>query len=227
MFCPHCGCEVEEGTRFCDECGGEMEEAGARSEESGGREAATGGAKREESGVKGGRGRRQVSETVVLDEDGVYRWSVELGRFRNARVYFLAWKILFWAIVAALLGLLGWDGFKTMLGDGELLFDVLQAFGVTVLCMSGIVWGSFLVAGAIWGKRSVEAFEMDDQGVCHRQGTEGRGTYTEFAKVAKVKACPQRHFIRLVAREGSDRLYAKGEDFAFVLGHVRRRTRGK
>ena len=123
--------------------------------------------------------------------------------------------------------MLGWDGFKTMLDDDELLLEFLQIFGVTVLCMSGIVWGSFLVAGAIGGRRTTETFEMDDQGVFHRQGTDGRGTYTEFAKVTKVKAYPRRHFIRLVAQDGSDRLYAKGEDFAFVLGHVRRRTRGK
>ena len=109
---------------------------------------------------------------VVLCQDGKYRWAYELGLFRNPTIRFLIWQIFagigsgMWILM---LVLAVFDNGGDVMGTlGNCLPEVpyvLVGLGATML-VSTVGYAAYALMNG--GKYCV-AFEMDDQGVTHRQ----------------------------------------------------------
>ena len=109
-----------------------------------------------------------MDNRVRLFEDGKYRWVYEMSLFKNPTVFVLLLKI-FSCIV------LGIFAFTTIVGAGDRNFwwdgflSNLKVFGIVFAVMIAIVGVSYLIYAAIMGGKYIVEFEMDENGVNHRQ----------------------------------------------------------
>lgn len=108
-----------------------------------------------------------TSENIKFCPDGKYRWVYELDMYKNPSVLFVVLKIfgiliaipIFFTFVLPLLHGNSW----------EYVFDkskyALLTFGIFFVC----VFISYFILAATYGGKYVVMFEMDDDGVLHRQ----------------------------------------------------------
>ena len=109
-----------------------------------------------------------MDNRVRLFEDGKYRWVYEMSLFRNPTVLFLLLKI-FSCIILGIFAVVTvadsgggdfwWDGFLSN----------LRIFGIVFAGMVALVGVSYLIYAAIMGGKYIVEFEMDENGVNHRQ----------------------------------------------------------
>ncbi len=109
-----------------------------------------------------------VSANIVRCADGKYRWIYRLDLLKNPTVFLLVWKIFFFILIGifaftALVDLIHW-GF-----DAEQLLGTLRFFGWFLLGMTVLVGLGCLIYAAMMGGSYDVLFEMDAQGVNHRQ----------------------------------------------------------
>ena len=102
---------------------------------------------------------------VTLCSDGKYRWVHEMSLFKNPTFFFLVWKIFFFIIlgiflIATLADLRwGWESVR----------NNLKIFGWILLGMTALVALGYAIYAAIMGGKYIVEFEMDEQGILHRQ----------------------------------------------------------
>ena len=106
---------------------------------------------------------------MLPDEDGKYRWTYEMGLFRNPTIFILVWKIFFFIILGifafmVIVDVIDWGGF-----DGERFLGTLKIMGWILLGMTALVGVSYLVYAAVMGGKYIVEFEMDERGINHRQ----------------------------------------------------------
>jgi len=111
----------------------------------------------------------QVSSNILRCADGKYRWVYEMNLLKNPTVFFLVWKIFFFI-------LLGIFAFTTVVDaiswPGEFLTNLpgnLRVFGWIFLGMTVLVAVSCLIYAAMMGGKYSVLFEMDEEGVNHKQ----------------------------------------------------------
>lgn len=108
-----------------------------------------------------------VGEEVGRKGTGQYQWIYEMSLLKNPDIFFLVWKIFFWILI----GIFGF----TMLVDvfqgwgGEQLLGSLRMLGYFLIGMTVLVGISYLIYAAIMGWKYVVKFEMDEQGINHKQ----------------------------------------------------------
>lgn len=107
-------------------------------------------------------------KTIKQDEDGKYVWIYELNLFKNYVVFFSIVKIFFYItlglwIFSALIdiGLVG-----SYLSN---LWGTTKVMGLVFAILVGLLLIGYSVYGIIMGGRYCVMFEMDDEGVRHRQ----------------------------------------------------------
>ncbi len=109
-----------------------------------------------------------MDNRVRLFEDGKYRWVYEMSLFRNPTVFFLLLKIFSCIILGIFAVVTVADS-----GGGDFLWDGflsnLRIFGIVFAGMVALVGVSYLVYAAIMGGKYIVEFEMDENGVNHRQ----------------------------------------------------------
>ena len=106
---------------------------------------------------------------VKKDEDGKYRWIYELSLFKNPGLFLLIWKIFFFVILGIFAFMIIIDLFTWPEEFPERLWNSLKILGYFMIGMTVLVGISYLIYAAIMNGKYVVAFEMDENGIYHRQ----------------------------------------------------------
>ena len=104
---------------------------------------------------------------VQLCQDGKYRWIYELNMYKNPSIIFVVFKIfgyiflIAWAImiIADLFRGEGWDMFWD---NTKMMLIFCAVFSVLTIL-------AYLLVAASYGGKYIVLFEMDEEGVLHRQ----------------------------------------------------------
>ena len=116
------------------------------------------------------RKRMKTGETanarVTLCGDGKYRWTYEMSLFKNPTVFLLVWKILFFIF----LGVFAVVNVSDYIRWGaEKVLENLPILGYILLGMTAVAGLGYLLYAAIMGGKYIVEFEMDENGVNHKQ----------------------------------------------------------
>ena len=108
-----------------------------------------------------------VSDNIQLCADGKYRWTYEFKMLKNPAIFITVFKIFafvflgIWAFMMIINLIEGADR-ETMLGSAKVLLILLGVFTVLIVI-------SYIIFAAINGWKYMVLFEMDEEGVLHRQ----------------------------------------------------------
>lgn len=110
-----------------------------------------------------------VNTPVTLCDDGKYRWIYAVSLYKNPMFLFLIWKIFFFILLGIftlsfIVDAIEWGGVT-----GESALNTLKMFGIFLGGMTVLVGLGYLIYAMVMGGRYVVEFEMDEQGVLHRQ----------------------------------------------------------
>ena len=110
-----------------------------------------------------------ISSNITLCSDGKYRWVYRMSLIKNPTVFLTVWKIFLFIfigifIVTSIVDMVEWDDFFP-----DRLLGNLKVFGLIFLGMTVITWVSCLIYAAKMGGAYVVLFEMDHNGVNHKQ----------------------------------------------------------
>ena len=169
MKCKKCGSELEAGVKFCTECGepvGADVPAAPKKAEKAIEEKPK--RKRKPTASKMMKEGAPVSENIFLCEDGKYRWVYEMPILKNPTIFILVWKILFFIILGIFAFTLIFDLIDGNL-TGETALNTLKFFGYFLIGMTVLLGIAMLLYAAIMGGKYVVMFEMDSDGVNHKQ----------------------------------------------------------
>ena len=158
--------EITDGAVFCGHCGARLiypEEPLNVSGITG--SGAFGGEKCEEDAPAGP---RRISDNITVDQNGVYRWTYSLHLFKNPTIFLTIYKIFFFVFLGVFLFVLLLDVFDGSV-DFESMTGNLKAFGLIWLVITFLVVVSYLIYALIMRGRYTVLFEMDDNGINHRQ----------------------------------------------------------
>jgi hypothetical protein len=147
MYCVNCGASLTDGTKFCPFCGksasGETETAA-------------------DAAAQG----RRISDNITLCPDGKYRWVYELHLLKEPTIFFLIWKIFFFIVTGIFAFTFIIDTIEWGLDDS---LGSLKVYGYLLLGMTVLIGLGYLLYAAIMGGKYCVMFEMDEQGVNHKQ----------------------------------------------------------
>ncbi len=111
---------------------------------------------------------RMVTPNIGLGPDGKYRWIYEMSLFRNPSVFLLVWKIFFFICIGIFVMMTIINAAEGNL-DGKTALNMLGILGIVLGIMTALVVISFLIYAAIMGGKYSAMFEMDENGIHHRQ----------------------------------------------------------
>ncbi len=117
----------------------------------------------------GARPNPRVTENIYLCPDGKLRWVYEMPILKNPTIFLLVWKVFFFTILGIFAFMSLIDAVEWPHEIGERLLNNLMFFGFFVLGMTVLVGISLLIYAAMMGGKYTVLFEMDEQGVNHKQ----------------------------------------------------------
>lgn len=233
MFCPNCGSQTEDGARFCASCGAVIADAPAAEQTD-------------------GAAPTRPTPNIQLCEDGVYRWFYPFDMRKNPTVLFTVWNVIAIAFGMTYLFVLLINVIGDSLYGMEGFLELTKVFAILLAVFLVIGFAAYLILAKRFGWRYLVVFEMDGDGVVHRQmksqfeqaqglallallaapnaTTTGAAllamtrdrTTSRFASVRTVKVSRRYHTIKLNERLMHNQVYAAPEDFDFVLDHILR-----
>ena len=172
MFCPDCGSPMKDTAKFCPNCGSPADKPAYGPifsvEPDVPADQRTANTDVYNGMGQGMNGDRQISPHITLGADGKYRWIYEYSLFKHPGLFFLIWKIFFFIVLGIFAFMFIISALQGDL-DGERALDTLKVFGYFVLGMTALVAISYLIYAAVMGGRYVVIFEMDENGVNHKQ----------------------------------------------------------
>lgn len=149
MKCCNCGKEISKESKFCEFCGRPV-------------------VKETVSHNKAKKSKEMVfSKNIVLDGDGIYRWTYGMNMWKNPTIMITLWKVFFLGGMFPVL-------LVTILEIIEQSFiDAVRVFVPMFLGMIGIITVFVIMAypivAVINGGRYQVVFEMNDKGINHIQ----------------------------------------------------------
>ena len=152
MFCKNCGAQIDGNEKFCRACGAKND--GTTREKPTDKKMINEGAR--------------VTENIYLCGDGKYRWVYEMPILKNPTIFILVWKIFFFILLGIFAVTLIFDAFEGNL-DGEQFLNTLKFMGIFLAGMTVLVALGVLIYAAIMGGKYVVMFEMDNDGINHKQ----------------------------------------------------------
>ena len=168
MFCTNCGRQIPDGSRFCTDCGTPVGQAPAGGQQD--QTQATGAPQEERVPAADGNAQgRQISREIILCNDGKYRWVYELSLFKNPTIFLLVWKIFFFVLLGIFAVMMIVDAVEWPGQFAENALNTLKMFGIFIAGMTALVGISYLIYAAINGGKYCVIFEMDEQGINHKQ----------------------------------------------------------
>ena len=110
----------------------------------------------------------KISDNITLCKDGKYRWIYELHLFKTPIIFMLVWKILFFIFLMIfafvfIADFVNW-GFTAERIKESLRFSGFFLLGMTVVTALG-----YSVYAALMGGKYCVMFEMDENGINHKQ----------------------------------------------------------
>ena len=165
MFCTDCGKKLHDHAKFCAYCGCPVKAAPSSAPAPVKPSRRQNEKKRVYKDFDAG---KQVTPNIILGADGKYRWIYEMSLFKNPTIFLLVWKIFFFI----LLGIFAFMMILTLFEgnmDGVRLLEFLKFFGIAVFTMTALVGISCLIYAAIMGGKYIVLFEMDENGINHKQ----------------------------------------------------------
>ena len=243
MFCQECGFELKDDVKFCTNCG---KAVATKSKKVTTSQVADKPVNKElinlekpQTDIKSNSNNdinitngKKISNNITLYQDGKYRWVYEMSLFKNPTIFWLIWKIFFFII-------LGFIIFASVLGTFDNILDCLKSFGYFVGGMTLLSGIGYLIYALIMGGKYIVIFEMDEEGVNHKQCPQQAKKaealamlnrygmlirtemYSEFSKVREVKAYPKTNVIKVNGLLEHNQVYAENEDFDFVLNFIK------
>ena len=154
-YCPNCGTQLPDAALFCPKCGnaaGQQQPPYAQASND----------RQTQEDL------RMVTPNIALGPDGKYRWIYEMSLFKNPSMFMTVWKVFFFIalggfIIAAIVTASNGDM------DGKMALNMLMYFGIALIGITVLVGISFLIYAAIMGGKYIVLFEMDDNGINHKQ----------------------------------------------------------
>lgn len=112
---------------------------------------------------------RQVTPHITFGADGKYRWRYDLNLFTNPTIFLLVWKIFFFillgiALISTIVDAIEWSDFFP-----ERFLEGMRFWGIFLIGMTVIVALGYLLYAAIMGGKYCVLFEMDENGINHKQ----------------------------------------------------------
>lgn len=111
----------------------------------------------------------QVTANILRCSDGKYRWIYNLNLLKNPTIFLLVWKIFACILLGVFLVTTVADAISWPGGFVASLLNGLRVFGWLFLGMTALVAISCLIYAAIMGGKYSVLFEMDEEGVNHKQ----------------------------------------------------------
>lgn len=113
-------------------------------------------------------GEKGSAKALFCDQDGAYRWLVEINLLTDTTIPFTVWKILLLCCLVPLALII-----MLALVEGNLteqLAPIFRLFGLAIVIMTAlVVIGYYLVFIPIRGSRYPVVFAMDQKGIRHMQ----------------------------------------------------------
>ena len=190
MYCHNCGAQVPDGAKFCDNCGAALRapEPAVKPEP----------VKTPEPTVKPEPEPATPAEPVSFAEtapaggapagtggifkcgDGKYRWIYEMSLFRNPTIFLLLYKIFFFICLGILAASTIFNAVNDDL-DADTFLGSLKVFFIALGVMTALLVVAYLIYAAAMGGKYIVMFEMDENGINHKQ-------LPKEAKKAKILA---------------------------------------
>ncbi len=104
---------------------------------------------------------------VTRCEDGKFRWVYEFDMLKNPVILFTVWKVLWIAFAAVFAFMLVLDIIEG--SDFGGLFELAKMLVLLCLVLSAIGFVAYLIVSAQYGRKYIVLFEMDENGVIHKQ----------------------------------------------------------
>ena len=162
MNCKACGSELPENAKFCHICGAKAEKVEPPESEAKPKR------KRKPTAQKMMKEGRRVSPNIFYCQDGKYRWVYEMSLLKNPTLFILLMKIFFFVILAIFIMMIIADAVNGYL-DGELILNDLKLMGIVFGIMTALAVVGYLLYAAIMGGKYCAMFEMDEEGINHKQ----------------------------------------------------------
>ena len=162
-YCTECGAQLPAGSAFCPRCGAQIPPASPQAPchpfvQPPAQPRA------QQTPIQGA----PISPNLFLCPDGKFRWVYEMSLLKNPTIFLLVWKIFFCIFVGIFTVVtiadsgrvdFWWDGF----------LNNLKIFGYILLGMTGVSLLGYLLYAAMMGGKYCVIFEMDENGVNHKQ----------------------------------------------------------
>lgn len=168
MFCPNCGKELPDGSRFCAECGQFITESGTSTADP---EAAIAASE------------PKTCKTIELGPDGKYRWVYEFNMFKNPIILFTVWQIMLFVVLLSLglmvaiifVATIDWEDlfyidfkpnylyWRNLWNDIKGLCIGIGGVGLGLTFILGTI--GYILTAILMGGKEVMVYEMDEKGV--------------------------------------------------------------
>ena len=162
-FCTNCGTQMTDESLFCPNCGTAVGSRTPQSQSQPQSEQPPYTAQQDAPPDV-----TMVTPNIGLGPDGKYRWIYEMSLFRNPSLFVTVWKVFFFVCIGLFVMMALIQAFEGDL-DGQAALDLLRICGIVLGVMTALVVISFLIYAAIMGGKYIAMFEMDENGITHRQ----------------------------------------------------------
>ena len=108
-------------------------------------------------------------KSITRGGDGKFRWRYEMSLFKNLSIYFLIWKIFFFIIMGMFLIMMIADINQVYGTLAERWRNDVIMLGYFLIGMTVITALGYIIYAALMGGKYIVDFEMDENGVWHRQ----------------------------------------------------------